>query len=70
MNAYTKIVARKFPSFKVNCICPGYVKTDLNFNTGTLTVEEGAEAPLMLALLPDDGPSGAFFIRKELSSFE
>ncbi|CDP08860.1 unnamed protein product [Coffea canephora] len=70
MNAYTRITAEKFPSFRVNCVCPGYAKTDINFNTGILTVEEGAGAPLMLALLPDDGPSGAFFIRRELSSFE
>ncbi|XP_027156826.1 (+)-neomenthol dehydrogenase-like isoform X1 [Coffea eugenioides] len=70
MNAYTRIVAGKFPRFKVNCVCPGYVKTDITFNCGILTVEEGAESPVMLALLPDDGPSGVFFFRKGLSSFE
>ncbi|KAH6838020.1 NAD-dependent malic enzyme 2 [Perilla frutescens var. hirtella] len=70
MNAYTRLLANKYPSFRVNCVCPGYVRTDINFNTGVFTVEEGAECPVMAALLPDDGPSGVFIVRKEVSSFE
>lgn len=69
MNAYTRILAKKYPDFKVNCVCPGFVKTDINFNTGRLTVEEGAASVVRLALLPDDGPSGLFFYRQEVSSF-
>ncbi|CAA3020940.1 (+)-neomenthol dehydrogenase-like [Olea europaea subsp. europaea] len=69
MNAYTRILAKNYPNFRVNCVCPGYVKTDINYNTGILTVEEGAESPVRLALLPDDGPSGMFFVKKEVSSF-
>ncbi|KAL7121294.1 hypothetical protein ACP275_02G174200 [Erythranthe tilingii] len=42
---------------------------DINYNSGVLTVEEGAEGPVKLALMPDDGPSGMFFLRKEVSSF-
>ncbi|KAK6162382.1 hypothetical protein DH2020_002223 [Rehmannia glutinosa] len=70
MNAYTRILAKTYPGFRINCVCPGYVKTDINYNTGLLTVEEGAESPVRLALLPDDGPAGQFFVKKELSSFE
>ncbi|KAK6162365.1 hypothetical protein DH2020_002206 [Rehmannia glutinosa] len=70
MNAYTRFLAKKYPGFRINCVCPGYVKTDITYNTGVLTVEEGAESPVRLALLPDDGPSGLFFVRKEVSSFE
>ncbi|KAK2967985.1 hypothetical protein RJ640_024129 [Escallonia rubra] len=70
MNAYTRILARKYPSFCINCVCPGYVKTDINYNTGTFTVEEGAAGPVKLALLPNGGPSGLFFFRDEASSFE
>ncbi|XP_073145485.1 (+)-neomenthol dehydrogenase-like [Henckelia pumila] len=70
MSAYTRILARKYPSFRINCVCPGFVSTEMNFNTGIFTTEEGAEGPVMLALLPDDGPSGLFFVRKEVSSFE
>lgn len=69
MNSYTRIVAKKLPTFRVNCVCPGYVKTDINLNRGILSVEEGAESPVRLALLPNDGPSGCFFDRKEESPF-
>lgn len=69
MTAYTRITAKKYPHLKVNCVCPGYVKTDLNYNTGMLSIEEGAASPVRLALLPDDGPSGLFFIRSQISSF-
>ncbi|KAI3434359.1 uncharacterized protein J3R85_006626 [Psidium guajava] len=69
MNAYTRILAKKYPSIAVNCVCPGFVKTDINFNTGFIPVEEGAESPVKLALLPNGGPSGCFFVRKEVSEF-
>lgn len=69
VNAYTRILAKKLPSFRVNCVCPGYVNTDFNYNTGIFTVEEGAETPVMAALLPDDGPTGCFFYQKEVASF-
>ncbi|XP_030550886.2 (+)-neomenthol dehydrogenase-like [Rhodamnia argentea] len=61
LNAYTRIIAAKHPTFRINCICPGFVKTDINCNTGVLTPEEGAEGPVSLALLPNGGPSGRFF---------
>ncbi|XP_043714232.1 short-chain dehydrogenase/reductase 2b-like isoform X2 [Telopea speciosissima] len=69
INAYTRILARKFPTFHINCVHPGYVKTDLTYNTGVLTAEEGARAPVKLALLADDGPSGLFFDQMEVSTF-
>ncbi|KAL6322667.1 hypothetical protein AAG906_015353 [Vitis piasezkii] len=69
LNAYTRILATKYPAFCINCVCPGYVKTDINLNTGISTVEEGAEGPVKLALLPDGGPSGHFFSRKEVTEF-
>ncbi|KAL0397871.1 UNVERIFIED_CONTAM: (+)-neomenthol dehydrogenase [Sesamum calycinum] len=69
LNAYTRIIAKKHPSFRINSVCPGYVNTDINFNTGHMTVEEAAEGLVLVALLPDDGPSGCFFERKAVSSF-
>ncbi|KAK8961605.1 (+)-neomenthol dehydrogenase [Platanthera guangdongensis] len=36
-------------------------KTDLNWNTGVETTDEGARGPVMLALLPAGGPSGRYF---------
>ncbi|KAJ4980091.1 hypothetical protein NE237_010871 [Protea cynaroides] len=70
INAYTRILAKKIPALRINCVCPGYVKTDINFNTGIFTVEEGAVGPVKLALLPDDGPSGLFFFQKEVCTFD
>lgn len=69
MNAYTRILANKYPRFKINAVCPGFVRTDINSHMGVLPVEEGAASPVRLALLPDDGPSGLFFVRNEVSSF-
>ncbi|KAL9430133.1 hypothetical protein AB3S75_025505 [Citrus x aurantiifolia] len=69
MNAYTRILAKKYPNFCINCVCPGYVKTEMTYNTGRLTVEEGAESPVWLALLHKGGPSGLFFSRKEETLF-
>ncbi|KAI8022175.1 (+)-neomenthol dehydrogenase [Camellia lanceoleosa] len=69
LNAYTRILAKKYPTFRINCVCPGWVKTDINNHTGDLTTKQGAQCPVKLALLPDDGPSGLFFTHNEPSSF-
>jgi NAD(P)-dependent dehydrogenase (short-subunit alcohol dehydrogenase family) len=45
---------------KINSADPGYTATDLNDHRGTQTVSEGAVEIVRLALLPDDGPTGAF----------
>ncbi|KAJ8573234.1 hypothetical protein K7X08_009745 [Anisodus acutangulus] len=69
MIAYTRVLASKYPNFRINSVCPGYCKTDVNANTGSLTAGEGAESLVKLALLPNDGPSGLFFYRKDVTSF-
>ncbi|CAL5401063.1 unnamed protein product [Camellia sinensis] len=69
INAYTRILAKKYPTFCINCVCPGWVKTDINNNLGKKTIEQGAQCPVKLALLPDDGPSGLFLINNEPASF-
>ncbi len=46
---------------KVNAVSPGFVATDMNAYQGTQTIEEGAAGPVLLALLPADGPTGEFF---------
>lgn len=53
----------------INCVHPGYVKTDLNWNTGVMTVEDGARGPVMLSLLLDGGPTGCYFDRSEVAEF-
>lgn len=69
VNAYTRILARKYPKMYINCVHPGYVNTDINWHTGILSVEEGAKGPLKLALLPDGGPTGCYFDETELGEF-
>ncbi|CAL5340108.1 unnamed protein product [Camellia sinensis] len=69
INAYTRILAKKYPTFRINYVCLSWVKTDINNHIGKLTAEQGAQCPVMLALLPNDGPSGLLFINNEPTSF-
>ncbi|XLS80878.1 hypothetical protein HN51_046709 [Arachis hypogaea] len=68
MNAYTRIVAKKYPTICINSVCPGYVKTDITANTGFLTAEEGAASAVKIALL-SNASSGLFYSQNEVSSF-
>lgn len=43
----------------VNSVCPGFVDTDLNGHTGTLSVAEGAAVPVRMALM-EAAVSGQF----------
>jgi NAD(P)-dependent dehydrogenase (short-subunit alcohol dehydrogenase family) len=58
INLYTRIIARRYPEMRINCVRPGFVTTDISWNLGVLTPKQGARGPVMLALLPDDGPTG------------
>ncbi|XP_073002563.1 short-chain dehydrogenase/reductase 2b-like isoform X1 [Typha latifolia] len=69
INSYTRILSKSYPNLCINCVSPGFVKTELNWNTGILTVEEGAKGPVMLALLPHNSYSGLFFEQTEVSFF-
>ncbi|KAI9195975.1 hypothetical protein LWI28_019915 [Acer negundo] len=68
INAYTRILAKKYPTFLVNCVYPGFVKTDINCNAGPLTIAQGAKGPIKLALLPYGGESSSLFFRKDKAS--
>jgi (+)-neomenthol dehydrogenase len=69
MNAYSRILARRHPELRVNCVHPGYVRTDMTIHSGLLTPEEGGSRVAMVALLPGGGPTGAFFEDFQQSSF-
>ncbi|XP_075640343.1 salutaridine reductase-like [Castanea sativa] len=69
LNAYTRVLAQKNPNIAINSVGPGYTKTDLNDNTGVFTIVEAAKGPVMLALMPEGGPSGLFFDQTEVSTF-
>lgn len=45
---------------KVNAVHPGYVDTDMTSHKGPLTIDQGAEAPLFLALDAPDTVKGQY----------
>jgi NAD(P)-dependent dehydrogenase (short-subunit alcohol dehydrogenase family) len=63
LNAITVAFANELRGtpIKVNSACPGYTATDLNGHRGTRTVEQAARAPVRLATIAADGPTGGFF---------
>jgi NAD(P)-dependent dehydrogenase (short-subunit alcohol dehydrogenase family) len=63
INALTVLFAKEFTgtNFKVNSASPGWCRTDMGTEDAPLSVAEGAQTPVMLATLPNDGPTGEFF---------
>ncbi|MGA5824349.1 SDR family NAD(P)-dependent oxidoreductase [Kitasatospora sp. NPDC094028] len=61
--------AQAFPEIKFNIATPGevanhkFAATDMNNNTGQLTVTEGTDSIVKLATLGADGPTGIFIDR-------
>src|SRR3954451_24905118 len=60
VNMLTTQYAKALPEMRVNCVDPGYTATDFNQHRGDKTVEQGAEAIVMMALLDASGPTGAY----------
>lgn len=61
LNATTVMLASALPFARVNCVDPGWVRTDMGGPNATRSVEEGADTIVWLATLPASGPSGGFF---------
>ncbi len=62
LNSLTLAASREFPAnVKINSCCPGWVRTRMGGPTARRSPEHGAETPIWLATLPDDGPTGGFF---------
>jgi len=66
VNALTRIVAAEAgPGVLVNAADPGWVATRLGGSDAPTTLAEGADTVVWLATLPDDGPTGGFWHRRQ-----
>ena len=70
LNALTRVLVRDLPlGVKINSCDPGWVATRMGGPTAPVSVEEGADTPIWLALLPDDGPTGGFFRKRDVAAW-
>ena len=63
LNAFTVHLAQELKGtpIKVNSAHPGWVKTDMGGPAAPMEVSEGGRTSVLLATLPDDGPTGGYF---------
>lgn len=61
VNMITVQYAKAFPTMRINAVEPGFTSTDLNGNSGTQTVEQGAEIIVRMAQVGPGGPTGGYF---------
>lgn len=63
LNVVTRVLAAETQGMGIliNSVDPGWVRTEMGGSAATRTVQGGAETPVWLATLPDNGPTGGFF---------
>ena len=67
VNALTRILAYelKGTGVLVNACDPGWTRTAMGGDAADLSIDEGADGIIWLAMLPDDGPSGGYFCARK-----
>jgi NAD(P)-dependent dehydrogenase (short-subunit alcohol dehydrogenase family) len=68
LNALTRIVASEVRGYniKVNSACPGWVRSDMGGDHAPRSPEQGAATIVWLATLPDEVPSGGFYMDQKV----
>ena len=67
LNAVTLTAAQALGrNIKVNAACPGWARTRMGGQAASRSPQEGADTPIWLATLPEDGPTGGFFRNRRL----
>jgi len=68
LNGVTVQLAAALPKFAVNCVCPGWVRTEMGGENASRSVEEGADTIVWLASKAPQDLTGKFLRdRKEIS---
>eukprot|EP01155_Anaeramoeba_flamelloides_P021706 Anaeramoba_flamelloidesa591308_12.p1 GENE.a591308_12~~a591308_12.p1 ORF type:complete len:236 (+),score=44.03 a591308_12:31-738(+) len=67
LNGLTRIFADSVSSqnIKINCMNPGWVRTDMGGQNATRSVKKAPETIIYLSTLDENGPSGEFFQDKK-----
>jgi len=68
LNAMTRIYAAELDpgKFKINALCPGWVRTDMGGSNAELTLEEGVDTAIWLATSDEAQNSGGYYRKREL----
>lgn len=72
MNAYSKVLAKRYPistGLSINSFCPGFTQTAMTKGKGTHTADYAASLAATLTLLPPHQlPTGKFFLLRNTST--
>ena len=66
LNGVTIQLAAALPKFSVNCVCPGWVRTEMGGASATRSVAEGASGIVWLAAEAPQDLTGQFFREREV----
>ena len=67
LNAQTRVLAEenKHDDILINCMCPGWVRTEMGGDDAPTSPEDAADTAIWLATLPSGGPTGGFFQQRK-----